>query len=80
MKTILAAAALLLWTTAAHAEVKPIADWQASLPGEKEQPEEPQTTCAQLCPGYSVTTVYCPEGKNLENCPAEGCSYYHRCR
>lgn len=62
----------------AGAKVTNIADYKDTLSARTV--EEPAvTTCSEACAGYDLTTLICPEGKVLVDCPADGCSYYHRC-
>lgn len=77
LKLLLTAAFLMLAGTAA-AKVTLIADWSGNLPNRGED-RAPQTTCAAQCSGYSLTITICPDGKRIEECPATGCAYYHRC-
>ena len=75
-KLIVLSALLSLIIGTAAARVTHIADWSGSLPGEEQNTE---TSCSQLCEGYSLTTLLCPENEKLVNCPADGCDYYHKC-
>ncbi len=83
MKIFILSAAFLLAAVQAEAKVVPIADWEPSLPLQsgngRNSSSQDETTCAQLCQGYDITTTTCPEGKHIEDCRAEGCNYYHRC-
>ncbi len=65
---------LIAGTTSAR--VTHIADWSGSLPGEEPKTE---TSCSQLCEGYSLTTLICPDNEKLIDCPAQDCDYYHKC-
>ncbi len=77
MKKIMTLSALLiLASSVATARVTHIADWNGELPGEETQPA---TSCAQQCEGYDLTTLICPEGEKLIDCPVDGCNYYHQC-
>ena len=72
------AAMLLIGAASAGAKVVDITEWNVGLPGRGEE-QQPETSCAMACSGYDLTTLICPEGQVLEDCPAQGCSYYHRC-
>ncbi len=79
MKLRLTAAVLaFLAAGVAQAKVTNIADYKDTLSARTvEEPAE--TTCSEACGGYDLTTLICPEGQVLTDCPVEGCSYYHKC-
>lgn len=81
MKFTLIAGAVILAAGIAQAKVKPIVEWTGELPRQSQEEDEDVlvTSCSQACEGYDLTTLICPEGQKLENCPEDGCSYYHRC-
>lgn len=83
MKIFILSLAIFLSSFAVNAKVVSIADWEPTLPLQSKDANnstsQDDTTCAQLCQGYDITTTTCSEGKHLEDCQAEGCSYYHRC-
>ncbi len=62
----------------AQAAIKSIRDWDGSLPTPRDAPKV-ETTCSQACTGYDLTTLICPEGEKLVDCPEAGCGYYHKC-
>lgn len=73
----LAAVLILAGAVEAQAAIKSILDWDGSLPDAHREPVE--TTCSAACVGYDLTTLICPEGEKLVDCPKNGCSYYHKC-
>lgn len=79
-KFIIWAFLLCLGVGTAAARVVSITDWHDPMPGRVNGPEDKTISCEEQCPGYSLSTTYCyVTGEVLEDCPAEGCSYYHRC-
>ena len=83
MKIFILSLAIFLSSFEASAKVVSIADWEPALPLQSKDANnsasQEDTTCAQVCQGYDITTTTCPEGKHLEDCQVDGCSYYHRC-
>lgn len=75
-KIIVLSAVFALMAGAVSARVTHIADWTGALPGEEQKLE---TSCAQQCEGYSLTTLICPDNEKLVDCPVEECNYYHKC-
>lgn len=79
MKKILTiAVCLFLAASVVQAKVTNIADYKDTLSARTVE-EPTTTTCSEACSGYDLTTLICPEGQVLGDCPADGCSYYHRC-
>ena len=75
--------ALFLATNIANAKVTPLNEWEGNNPDRITtlNSEPTETSCSELCVGYSISVNYCSEdsGQILEDCPQSGCHYYHRC-
>lgn len=70
---------VFLLTGAVQAKVVSIVDWDGGYSNFVNDSTPEETSCAKACPSYDLITSICGNDEVLESCPADGCSYYHRC-